>query len=99
MRHDLVLHYRVGLALGMFFGVAAGLALAVLGEVPSPVAATLGGAFGWLVADRAGWAKEYWWDAKGRGTVDREDYRQTSRGGYHGASLAFVIVFLAGAWL
>lgn len=99
MRRDLVLHYRAGLALGLFFGLLAGLALAVLGKAPAVLAATLGGALGWAVADRVGWAKEYWWDAKGRGTVDRDDYLQTRRGGYHGASLAFVAVVVAGAWL
>lgn len=92
MARDKQLHLIVGLLSAWAVAVCVGVlsqagaawwpdALQVLGD---PVAAAL---LGLLVGERAGWVKEYVWDAAGRGTVDRGDYLWTGRGAIAGALL------------
>lgn len=93
--------HRLHLALGLGFALcvafmAAHLAAALQPLLPAllhPLAQPLPAALlGLLAGERAGWAKEYVWDASGRGTVDRADYLHTARGAALGALLGGALV-------
>lgn len=99
MRADLKKHYEIGRVIAAVVALLAALALLKLTEMPWPVATTLSGFIGYGVGTAAGWLKEYWWDAKGRGTVDADDYKWTRRGAAHGAALAMAALFIIGALL
>lgn len=97
MTPDKRLHLAAGaLIAGVCTVLAATLAGAVLPALPAvlhplaePVPAAL---LGLLAGERAGWVKEYVWDAGGRGTVDRGDYLYTGRGAMLGALAGAVVV-------
>ena len=99
MSPDQKLHALLG---AVFAGVctfsAAHLAAALQPLLPAllhPLAQPLPAALlGLLAGERAGWAKEYVWDASGRGTVDRADYLHTARGAALGALLGGALVAL-----
>lgn len=110
LRPDLKKHLLVGCAIGCMVCVsawlAAGYAGTLLGQALHPaVAAVLGfvaefrhpvlaGLLGLVAGERAGWVKDYVWDASGRGTVDRDDYLFTGRGAVAGAAVGAVMVTL-----
>lgn len=102
MTTDQRLHLAMGLLIaGVCTFLAAMLAHAlqpvlpaVLHPLAQPVPAAL---LGLLAGERAGWVKEYVWDAGGRGTVDRADYLHTMRGAAAGAMLGAVLVALVQA--
>ena len=99
MTTDQRLHLAMGLLIaGVCTFLAAMLAHALLPVLPAvlhplaePVPAAL---VGLLTGERAGWVKEYVWDAGGRGTVDRADYLHTLRGALAGAVLGAGLVAL-----
>lgn len=66
----------------------------VLHPLSQPVPAAL---LGLVAGERAGWVKEYVWDAAGRGTVDRGDYLWTGRGAIAGALAGALVVALMGS--
>lgn len=108
MTTDQKLHAAMGLLIaGVCTFLAAMLAQAlqpvlpaVLHPLAEPVPAAL---LGLLAGERAGWVKEYVWDAGGRGTVDRADYLYTVcgaiAGAVLGAALVAVVQALAGGTL
>lgn len=93
LRQDLQKHLTVG-ALAAFV-----VTLAVTPQAQGVVlahewflAALIGAVAGFVSAAALGWAKEYLWDARGRGTVDRLDYLTTGRGGGLGAAAGLLVV-------
>lgn len=64
----------------------------ILLPLAQPVPAAL---LGLVAGERAGWVKEYVWDASGKGTVDRDDYLWTGRGAIAGAVAGALVV----AWM
>ena len=91
MRYDLKQHRNAGRIIGLLVSLAVAWALIAFTPAPAPLAAAVGSILGFGAAAAAGWLKEYWWDAAGRGNVDREDYKWTARGGAEGAAVAFVV--------
>ncbi len=86
LRPDLRKHVIAGLAIGLAVTLCAGPWL-------HPLAAALLGAVAGIAV---GWLKEYFWDARGRGTVDRLDYLMTGRAALLGAALGGLIITLSG---
>lgn len=89
MRKDLKLHFIIGAAIaavltaGAFYFVNVTIAMSI----------------GVIAAVIAGYAKEYWWDAKGRGTVDVKDFEYTCIGGIVGALVVGVVInMIIGGW-
>jgi len=85
MRKDLKLHFAVG---------------AVIAAVVTFVSfyffnVTVSMSLGVICSVLAGYAKEYLWDAKGRGVVDVKDFEYTCIGGILGALLVGIFV---GGW-
>jgi hypothetical protein len=87
MRKDLKLHYVAGAAVAAAVSRVAILLSTLPLELTLPLAAVLGVGAAYAV----GWAKEYLWDAKGKGVVDALDLRRTWQGGILGAALAVII--------
>lgn len=110
LRPDLQKHLLVGFAIGCMVCVsawlAAGYAGTLLAEARHELAAALlglvaefrhpvfAGLLGLVAGERAGWIKDYVWDASGKGTVDRDDYLFTGRGAVAGAAVGAVMVTL-----
>ena len=86
LRPDLRKHIIAGLAIGLSVTLCAG------PWTPPLIAALLGAVAGIVV----GWLKEYFWDKRGHGTVDRLDYLMTGRAAILGGALGGVIITLSG---
>lgn len=93
-RRDLKLHRNIGFALGFVVTVVTAVVLHRATLLPAPSCIGLGSLAGCLVGYATGWLKEYWWDAKGRGTVDADDLRWTYRGAALGSGIAAAVLFV-----
>lgn len=96
LRPDLRMHLVVGVLIALASTLALGLGLGMLPSVPEllaplqhPLPAALAGL---VLGERAGWLKEYVVDARGAGTLDRDDYLYTGRGAIAGAAIGAVLV-------
>ena len=110
LRPDLKKHLLVGFAFGsgvcVVSWLAAGYAGTLLGQAQHPAAEAVlrfiagfrhpvfAGLLGLVAGERAGWVKDYVWDASGKGTVDRDDYLFTGRGAVAGAVAGGMLVTL-----
>ncbi|MFZ9959372.1 MAG: hypothetical protein ACO3GP_03180 [Candidatus Limnocylindrus sp.] len=93
LRPDLKKHTIAGAGIAFSVAMALGLAVHLQWIAMSPMSCALvglasGGAVGWL--------KEYAWDIRGHGTVDRDDYLYTLRGAAIGAIVAAAVLFVVG---
>jgi hypothetical protein len=86
MRKDLKLHFIIGAI------IAAAVTMVSFYFLKGNVAASM--SLGVIAATIAGYVKEYFWDAKGHGTVDHKDFEYTCIGGIVGA----LIVGVIGSW-
>lgn len=86
LRPDLRKHIVAGLGIALPITLCAGPWL-------HPLLAAASGAVAGIVV---GWLKEYFWDKRGHGTVDRLDYLMTGRAAILGGALGGVIITLSG---
>lgn len=95
MRPDLKKHILAGIVIAVAVALAIAFTLLKFTTLHPGFIVGLCPLAGYCAADRAGWAKEYWYDAKrtDKHTVDYLDYAYTRKGGLIGALLA--MLFLA----
>lgn len=98
LRDDLRKHVIVGLAAGAVGAVVSFALLTLAFGLDTLPALALAVALGAVGGAALGYAKEYLWDARGRGTVDREDFLYTGRAAIVGAVLAAAAI-AALTWL